>query len=220
MTTDPGESDALSQLPPPESTVVLESPAVNDATSKHAAGGTNLRWSVIIVAAVLVLGALLLGWNAWQSHRAASTTTASASTGDATAHLVSQADLTALVGTLGHSIYWAGDQGLSSFELSGTKPNTYIRYLPNGVAAGTADQYLTVATYEQQNAYQGLESASKVQGAKAVKLKGGALLVQPGDKPKSAYFAFPQANLLMEVFDPQPGRAYELIRSGVIQPVP
>jgi hypothetical protein len=211
-------NEALAQLPPPEGETVLETSDSDDSTPPT--GKSNLRWSVIIVGAVLALGALLLGWNAWQSHRAADSVSASASTSTSGAKLVTQNDLNALVGTLGHSLYWAGDQGLSTYELSGTKPNTYIRYLPSGVAAGSTDQYLTVATYEQQNAYQGLESAAKVKGAKSEKLKGGSLVVQPGDKPKSAYFAFPQANLLMEVFDPKPGHAYELITSGVIQPVP
>jgi len=209
-------NEALAQLPPPEGESVLETSDSDDSTPPT--GKSNMRWSVIIVGAVLALGALLLGWNAWQSNRATTETTASTSaTGT---RLVTKDDLNALVGTLGHSLYWAGDQGLSTYELSGTQPNTYIRYLPSGVAVGSTDQYLTVATYEQQNAYQGLESAAKVKGAKSAKLNGGSLVVQPGDKPKSAYFAFPQANLLMEVFDPKPGHAYELITSGVIQPVP
>jgi len=218
MLNNEESNEALGQLPPPEGATTLETIGAEEPGSTPSTSGTNRRWSVIIVAAVLAIGALLLGWNAWQSHRPATQTTASTSATET--RMVTKDDLNALVGSLGHSVYWAGDQGLSTYELSGTKANTYIRYLPNGVAAGSTDQYLTVATYEQQNAYQGLESAAKVQGAKSAKLTGGSLVVQPGDKPKSAYFAFPQANLLMEVFDPKPGHAYELINSGAIQPVP
>ena len=211
-------NDGVPESTPPEEAVGLEPVTSDHGGSTPSAQGRSLRRSVIVVAAVLAIGTLLVGWTVWTSLRPTASTPSSAAAN--TSGLVSQADLAALVGTLGHSLYWAGDQGLTTYELSATKPNTYIRYLPSGVAAGSTDQYLTVATYEQQNAYQGLESAAKSPGATWSKLSGGALVVQPGDKPKSAYFAFPQANLLMEVFDPTPGRAYELIRTGVIQPVP
>jgi len=63
-------------------------------------------------------------------------------------------------------------------------------------------------------------AAAKTAGAKSEKLSGGALVVQPSGKPTSAYFAFANADLLMEVFDPTPGKAYQMIGAGTIQPLP
>ena len=85
--------------------------------------------------------------------------------------------------------------------------------------AGSKNRYLTVGTYEKKNAYAGVEAEAKLSGATSEKLAGGALVVQPAGSTTSAYFGFQGADLLMEVFDPTPGRALQLIRSGAIQPL-
>ena len=46
----------------------------------------------------------------------------------------------------------------------------------------------------------------------------GIILDNPASKG-SVYLAYPDSDLELEVYDPAPGRAMELIRSGAIRPV-
>ena len=201
-------------------------PAAHDAgRSRQAASGgagqpRKVRWTAIVVAAVVVLGVALVGFNWWQGHKADDTSAVPTNPGPV---IMQRADLPQLVKFTGHTVYWAGAQGLETYEVtlsSSADGNlVYIRYLPKGVAAGSKDPYLTVGTYEKKGAYAGLEAAAKVSGAKSEKLAGGALVVQPAGKPTSAYFGFAGADLLMEVYDPTPGKALQLIQSGAVQPL-
>ena len=120
---------------------------------------------------------------------------------------------------LGHSIYWVGAQQGVTHEVTFVGRNLYLRALPTGVAVGSTTPYTTVGTHEQANAYEGLVSASKVAGASSQQLRGGALVVVPAGKPTSAYFAFPNTTLLMEVYDPTAGEALKLVVSGAVQPI-
>lgn len=185
------------------------------APAKRSGG---VRWTAIAVVAVLVLGVGLLGWNWYQSHK--STDATSALPNNPGPVIMDMAGLQAVKAFAGHTIYWAGPQGLKQWEVTIVGRDIYIRYLPQGEKAGTTTPYLTVGTYEKKGAYAGLLASAKVAGAKSERLAGGAFVVQPAGKTTSAYFGFQGAELLMEVYDPTPGKAYELIGSGVVQPVP
>jgi hypothetical protein len=180
----------------------------------------KVRWTALVVAAVVVIGIALVGFNWLQGRKTSDTGAVPTNPGPV---IMAKADLPQLVTFTGHTVYWAGPQGLDSFEVtlstSADGKLVYIRYLPKGVAAGSKDPYLTVGTYEKKGAYAGLEAAARVSGAKSEKLAGGALVVQPAGKPTSAYFGFAGADLLMEVYDPTPGKALQLIQSGAVQPV-
>ena len=185
-----------------------------------ARGSRNVRWTAVAVAAVVAVGLLLVAVTWWQGRSTTDTAAVPTNPGPV---VMAEADLPQLVTFTGHTIYWAGDQGLDTYEVT-ISPSTegqqiYIRYLPKGVDAGSKDAYLTVGTYEKKNAYAGLEAAAKLSGAKSEKLAGGALVVQPAGKTTSAYFGFQGADLLMEVYDPTPGKALQLIQSGTIQPL-
>ncbi len=178
------------------------------------------RWIAVLVAAVVVIA---VGAGAWYFLKVRNSSTVS-STGPTTSSpgpvLADKQGLQAIKTFLGHSVYWAGPQGLTQWETTLVGRDIYVRYLPAGEPVGSKKTYLTVGTYEKKGAYAGLVTAANAAGAKSEKLTGGALVVQPAGKPTSAYFAFAGADLLMEVFDPTPGKAYELIGSGVVQPLP
>jgi hypothetical protein len=123
--------------------------------------------------------------------------------------------------TVGHPIYWTGSQPSFTYELSRTSDGrVYIRYLPAGVKTGTSKpDYLTVGTYPQPHAFATLRATAKKQGAQLIHLAGGVLAFQYKGRPTSVYLAYPRSNYQIEVFDPSPARALQLVRSGQVQPV-
>jgi hypothetical protein len=141
--------------------------------------------------------------------------------GAASARAVSRADLAALARTLDHPVYWAGPMAGRTYELTRTASGrVYVRYLPQGVEVGDrSPRYLTVGTYPQANAYQAVRAAAKEPETVTRRASGGALIVYDRRRPRSVYFTFREAPFQVEVFDPDPDRARELVYSGRIQPV-
>lgn len=133
----------------------------------------------------------------------------------------SEAELRSLEAELGHPIYWAGPDSGSRYELTRTKDGRiYVRYLPSGVRVGDprAD-FVTVATYPQRNALASLEaSAAKIQ-ATTIDLPGGGRAYIDTTRPTSAYAAFPDADVQVEVYTPDPERTERLVTSREIEPV-
>jgi hypothetical protein len=171
---------------------------------------------LLVLAAVTVL-ALVVGAFVWRSSSAPAPDGPDAAGPGAV--IMTKAQLLVVAGSAGHSLYWAGAQGLDSFEVTIASRDVYVRYLPAGVPVGTTDPHLTVGTYEKTGAHGTLVTWAAVPGAVSKQLAGGALVVQPAGKATSAYFAFSGHDLLIEVFDPTPGRAFSLIESGAIQPI-
>lgn len=214
MSTDPS-------APGPDLEVPVPDDPDPEAAQPAPAGGRHLSGPAVLAAVLVVVGLAFVGWVAVQSRGSSPSPTPTA-TGTAAPGpvLADQAALQGIQKALGHEVYWAGTQGLTQWEVTLNGSDVYVRYLPAGQPVGSTAPYLTVGTYVKQGAYAGLEAAAKEQGATSEKLSGGALVVQPAGKPTSAYFAFQGADLLMEVFDTTPGKAYTLIGSGAIQPVP
>jgi hypothetical protein len=120
-----------------------------------------------------------------------------------------------------HPVYWAGSQPRFTYELSRTKDGRiYIRYLPPGEKPGDQKpNYLTVGTYPQRNAFATLRATAKKQKARTIRLAGGGLAFQDKGRPTSVYLAYPGLEYQIEVFDPSPARAHELVASAQIKPV-
>jgi hypothetical protein len=51
------------------------------------------------------------------------------------------------------------------------------------------------------------------------RLPGGSVLLPNPSSQGSAYLAYPGGDLEIEVYDPEPGRARELIEAGAVRPV-
>lgn len=136
----------------------------------------------------------------------------------ARASAVSIEELHALARSVGHPVYWAGRQPRFTYELSRTaNGGVYIRYLPPGADVGDArPDYLTVGTYPQANAFTTLRATAQKQGVSTIRLGGGGLAFQHETHPTSAYLAYPGSDFQIEVYDPIPGRARQLIASGRI----
>jgi hypothetical protein len=177
-------------------------------------GGTRIRiGAVIAVAAVIAL----IAWLIFKGDD-------NGDNGSARAPAVAASvqTLRSLPDTLGHAVYWAGTRGGGyTYELTQTKDgDVYIRYLPQGVQVGDdRPNFLTVGTYPHTNAFDTVTKASKRKGEFVARIPRGGLAVSGQQRQTSVYFAYPDSNYLIEVFDPSPARARNLVVSGRIHPI-
>jgi len=135
-----------------------------------------------------------------------------------------QTDISDLASKDNQPIYWAGDQsGTSDVELTKTADgNVYVRYLTGNADIGTPKpSYLTVGTYPFGDALHAIDVIAKEPGAKTFTVAGGGTAVQNTSAPTSVYVAYPdEKSYEIEVYDPDPAKALDLVKSGDIQPVP
>jgi len=126
-----------------------------------------------------------------------------------------------LATTLGHPIYWAGARAKVTYELTRTKSgNVYLRYLPPGVAVGAQKpDYLTIGTYPEKGALSILKRTAAKNHAPTMSVVGGGVALVDNKHPTSVYLAYPHVDLQIEVYDPRPGRAQQLVASGRIAPI-
>jgi hypothetical protein len=129
--------------------------------------------------------------------------------------------LRAVARASGHPVYWAGPQPTVKYELTQvTDGRIYIRYLPKGVPIGDRRAaYLIVATYPVANAYKAVRTAAKESGAVTFHTKRGGLAVYNQSAATNVYLAFPGSKYQVEVFDPNPSQARQLVRSGTVRPI-
>jgi hypothetical protein len=144
-----------------------------------------------------------------------------ATAGHSGAKAASAAQLKARASRVGHSIYWAGSEPNRTYEVTETTGGSiYVRYLPAGVQVGDPrPDYLTVGTYPQPGALAELKASAAKSHAKTIELSGGGLASIDESKPTSVYVAYPGSDFQIEVYDPTPSRARELVASGSIAPV-
>ena len=163
-----------------------------------------------IVASALTL-ALLAGCGGSDS-------SSSQSTSSGAAEIVSADSLRETTSEAAAPIYWAGEQDGTELELSRPdKDRTYVRYLTGGAKAGNKrGDFLTIGTYAQPNAVASLRRQGKRSGGTIAKAPGNATVYYDQENPQSVYFAYPGAQVEVEVFDPNLKRALELVNSGQI----
>jgi hypothetical protein len=115
-------------------------------------------------------------------------------------------------------VYWAGELPQTELELSQPSDDrTYVRYLTGGADAGNrrAD-FLTVSTYVQPNAAAALRRQGKEPGGSVGVAPGNATVYFNRATPQSVYLAYPGVPVQIEVYDPNPRRALQLVNSGQI----
>lgn len=137
------------------------------------------------------------------------------------AHFVSASELSDREAELDHPIYWAGPRPPLRLELSEPADGSvYLRYLPSGVVAGDPRVgFLTVGTYPVADAVGALRRTAAAAGVSLGSTAGGGVVLPNPSSRGSVYLAYPGSDLQVEVYDPAPGRALRLIRSGQIGPV-
>jgi hypothetical protein len=133
----------------------------------------------------------------------------------------SVSDLAGVAGSLGHQLYWVGQKNGFTYELTkGKSGNVWVRYLPSGTQIGdTRANFLTVGTYPEKNAFENVQAATKRKGAVAVTTPNGGAAVQYTQRPSSIFVSYPGSNLLIEVFDPSPQTARDVVSSGALRAI-
>lgn len=133
----------------------------------------------------------------------------------------SHADLASLSDELGHPIYWAGERGGAQVEIHRSeRGDVFLRYLTGDAEIGDSrENYLTVGTYPFPGAYEVLMQQAEDAGSLTNETPDGGFVFTNQGNPTSVYIAYPDQDLQIEVFDPDPARALELATSGEIVPV-
>lgn len=147
-----------------------------------------------------------------------STTSTEATKGSNPVTVVPESGLLKAMAGVGYPVYWAGPRPGVEYEVSRQENRTFVRYLPKGEEAESKRKFLTVGSYKDSKALAGIRESGQKPGAILVKIGGGTAYAE-GTEATSAYMAIPGVDTQVEVFDPKPGEALRLIRSGAIVPV-
>jgi hypothetical protein len=135
---------------------------------------------------------------------------------DAKAVPITVAGLRTIAG-LGIPIYWIGEKAGDTYELAKTaNDRVYIRYLPSRDDVATRKPYLTIGTYPMKAAYGITSKLSKLSTSTPVDAGKNAVAFYVTAAPTSVFLAYPGLDYQVEVFDPSPGRASELVSSQQI----
>lgn len=134
----------------------------------------------------------------------------------------SAAQLRDLSASVGHDVYWAGASG-SGTELELTHQDDgriYVRYLTGGAEVGdNRARFTTVGTYPVPAALAALRKQAREPTAITRTLPDDGLAYIDADRPTSVYLAWPGSDFEVEVFDPSPKHALDLVLAGAIVPV-
>jgi hypothetical protein len=137
-------------------------------------------------------------------------------------HVVGMVGLRDLSASIGHEVYWAGQpSGGVKLELTHSRDGTiYLRYLNDESRVGDGHpSFTTVGTYPVPSAFAVLRQQAKRPAAIVRSLPGGGLAYMNARRPTSVYIAWPGSGTEVEVFDPSPKHALNLVLSGAVAPI-
>jgi hypothetical protein len=174
-------------------------------------------WAVIAVLAAVLLISLLD--NGDDNSSSSSTTAESESSTGAV--IVTPEELREKAAEHGAPVYWAGEQEGAQIEYSEPESGRiYVRYLTGGAEAGDPDtEFLTIGTYEFENAAQALKKQAQQPNGVLASAPGGGVVFFNSTHPESVYLAYPGEEVQVEVYDPNPKRSIGLVSSGLVIPV-
>jgi hypothetical protein len=132
---------------------------------------------------------------------------------------LSASGLAELVRGTGQPIYWVGPRPNTMYEVQQTADGkAYVRYLPEGIEAGDDGAYLTVGTYPMADAYAATESLAASPGSVQIPVEGATAFYSESEGgANNAYVAFPDSTEQIEVWDPTPGAARQLVAEGAVK---
>lgn len=135
--------------------------------------------------------------------------------------LASAGELRAAAGQVGHDVYWAGEDYAGDVELTlSGDGRAFVRYLTGNSEPGVEEsKFLTIATYEIEDAAGVLEEVAGREGRESFEPARGGLAVFSDAEPERVYFTPQGSDLQVEVFHPDVGEARELVESGEIEPI-
>jgi hypothetical protein len=132
-----------------------------------------------------------------------------------------EAGLLTLSGEEGHPVYWAGEMEGTRLEVhASAEGEIFLRYLTGDAEIGDSqEEYLTVGTYPVANAYDVLQRQAEEPGSLTSHTPDGGFVLTNTTNPTSVYIAYQAQDLELEVYHPDPKRAFKLATSGEIVPV-
>lgn len=174
-------------------------------------------WVAVLITAI-VTSLLVLGFTSIFTNKSATTATQT-TTGQLA---LSEAELKSVVANLNSVVYWVGPLENAKYTLDVTDAGAaFVRYLPNGEGANdTAKNYLIVATYRVNAAYDAIKTAGNEQDGIGLMTSDGASVYYNKNASTNVYMAYPGQDLQIEVFDPTPGKALQLVNTtGLVKPI-
>ena len=174
-------------------------------------------WVTMLVTAMVTV---LLAFGAFSLFLNNSDTSATQSTAGQLA--LTESELKSVVANLNSVIYWVGPLENAKYTLDVTDAGAaFVRYLPNGEGANdTAKNYLIVATYRVNAAYDAIKTAGNEQDGIGLMTSDGAAVYYNKNAATNVYLAYPGQDLQIEVFDPSPGKALQLVNTiGLVKPI-
>jgi hypothetical protein len=118
-------------------------------------------------------------------------------------------------------MYWIGPQKGYGYEVERTSNgNVFVTYLPPGVkSSGHRGAYVVIGTYPVANAADGLRKVAEKATQKITVLPSGAVVLFTPKHPRSGYIAYPNSDVEVEIYAPEPLQARKLTLSGRLRPV-
>jgi hypothetical protein len=174
-------------------------------------------WVAVLISA-MVTALLVFGATSLFSNNSSS----SSSESSAGQMALTEAELKSVVVNLNSVIYWVGPLENAKYTLDVTDAGAaFVRYLPNGEGANdTAKNYLIVATYRVNAAYDAVRTAGNEQDGIGLLTSDGAAVYYNKNAATNVYLAYPGQDLQIEVFDPTPGKALQLVNTiGLVKPI-
>ena len=166
-----------------------------------------------LTGAVLTVAVVVAGCGSGSSTPAVST--------NANAVAATPAGLGALGLSLGQPIYWVGPRAHVTYERTTlASGRILVRYLPDGTKVGTSEPFLSVGTYTLPNAYAATQRAASKPGAVRIKVSTSAIAFSTKAHPLNVWLTYPGSRYQIEVFDPTPGKARQLVEAGDVARVP
>jgi hypothetical protein len=163
----------------------------------------------------LIVIALAVGVVIWLARRD-NGNSSSTKAGNVTA--VSVGQIRTLAASVAHPVFWVGPKKGFTYELTReTNGTILIRYLPQGVKIGSKKPYLAVATYPFPGAFPAIQNAARASGSASLTIPNHGLAVFAKQYPQSLHAAYPGTNYQVEIYDPKPGVARALLKSGQLK---
>lgn len=161
---------------------------------------------VVVVALILFLTGVIGG--------------ASDDSSDAASRELSASELRDFAGSNGRTVYWAGELPGRRLELSEAQRNVWVRYLTGDAVVGDGrPAFTTIGTYPFNSSLREVRRRSRAKGMDSRPAPDGGLATWSLQRPNSVYLAFPDSNVLVEVYDPDAVRARQFAISGDVGPI-
>jgi hypothetical protein len=173
-------------------------------------------WVAVLISA-MVTALLVFGATSLFSNNSSSSSQSTAGQ-----MALTESELKSVVANLNSVVYWVGPLENAKYTLDVTDAGAaFVRYLPNGEGANdTAKNYLIVATYRVNAAYDAIKTAGNEQDGIGLLTSDGAAVYYNKNAATNVYLAYPGQDLQIEVFDPTPGKALQLVNTiGLVKPI-